>query len=304
MRILLTGANGFIGSALLPLLAAGPHELRALYRSRAPAVLPPGVEAMQGDLLQEGVCERACEGIDVIIHLAAQAHAGSSAAQQQRDTLECTRRLAEAACRAGVQRFLYISSSKAAYPAHSAYAAAKRAAEDLLLDLHASRQLRVVCLRPALVYGPGMRGNLATLLRLLRRRFLPLFPASSMPLGMIALQDCCTAIALALDHPELDGSTWDLHDGQHHALDDLVRQTREYLGLPPPLLRLPRICVQLAARLATVSAPLTGVAFGMGTYYALYKEPCALDERFSRATGFRAQHEFRSQLPALMESLA
>lgn len=304
LHILVTGAGGFIGSALLPLLLAAGHPVRALYHSTVPALLPAGVEPLQGDLLDPALCRQACRDIDCVIHLAGQAHVGSSEAEQQRSTLELTRLLAQAAAAAAVQRFVYISSAKARFPQHSPYAAAKRAAEELLLQLHAAGTLPVVCLRPALVYGPGMRGNLATLLRLLRRPFLPVFPGSALPMGLIAREDCCAAIVAALQPPALLGGVWELHDGEVHSLDSLVREVRGLLGLRAPALRLPRICVQLAAGLAGLSAAVTGTALGPGTYRALYAEPYSHDKRFSQCSGFRPQHSFRSRLPALMESIA
>lgn len=304
LRILLTGAGGFIGTALLPQLLAAGHTVRALYHRAVPTQLPGGVDAQQGDLLDAGLCRQLCQGMDLVLHLAGRAHVGGSEADQQRNTLDATRVLADAAVLAGVDRFVFVSSSKARFPAHSPYAAAKRAAEDLLLERHARGELQVLCLRPALVYGPGMRGNLATLLRLLRRPFLPLFPGSTVPLGMIAREDCCRAILCALQTEALAGGVWELHDGEAHTLDSIVHEVRSWLQLPPPRLRLPRFCVQLAAGLAGLSAPLTGSSIGPGTFRALYAEPCEQDERFARLTGFHPQHSFRSQLPALMESIA
>lgn len=304
MRILLTGAGGFLGSRLLPQLLARGHTVRALYRSTLPDPLPAGVEVVQGDLLDQALCHSLCQGIDAVIHLAAQAHVGSSAQEQRRSTFDAACTLGAAAAATQVQNFIYISSSKARFPTHSPYAAAKLAAEQHLLVLHASGALPVVCLRPALVYGPGMRGNLATLLRWLQRPQLPVFPASPQPMGMISREDCCTAIALALEHPALQGGTWELHDGQSYSLDALVHSTRAQLQLPPPRFVLPRFCVQWAARLSSFSAPLTGLALGMGTYRALYQEPYTFDTSFSKHTGYRPQHSFQSQLPTLMESLA
>ena len=304
LRILLTGASGFLGSALLPQLLDRGHTVRALYRSTLPDQVPPGVEALQGDLQDEALCHSLCQDIDAVIHLAAHAHVRSSAQDQRRNTFDATCTLAAAAAATQVQNFVYISSSKARFPTHSPYAAAKLAAEQHLLALHARGTLPVICLRPSLVFGPGMRGNLATLLRLLQRPYLPLFPAAAQPMGMIAREDCCAAIALALQHPALQGHTWELHDGQHYTLDALVRSTRAHLQLPPPDLALPRVCVKWAANLASLSAPLTGLALGMGTYRALYEEPYTFDTAFCEHTGYCPQQSFQSQLPTLMESLA
>lgn len=303
MRILVTGAGGFIGSALLPLLVQRGHAVRALYRSSMPAA-QEGIESMQGDLADAELCRRICQGMDAIIHLAGEAHVQSSREAHIRNTYEATIKLAECASQEGLQLFIYISSSKANYPSHSSYAAIKLATETRLLELHARGEIGVACLRPALVYGAGMKGNLATLLRWLQRPRLPVFPRSSMPLGMISREDCCKAIVAALECGKVAGRSWELHDGQAYTLESLVQAVRNYLALPLPLLTVPRSCMQLAAWLASLVAPLTGAALGLGTYRALYAEPYQRDDSFSELTGCHPQHTFYTQLPGLMESIA
>lgn len=315
MKILLTGAGGFIGSALLPLLVQRGHTVRALYRSRVATSgsdadgLPPGVEILQGDLADEVLCQQASAGIHTIIHLAGQAHVQCSQQTHLRNGYETACRLAKAAVRAGVQHFVFISSTKANFPSHSAYAALKLATENHLLDLHHRGELQVTCLRPALVYGPGMKGNLATLLRWLQRPQLPAFPASTTPLGMISRADCCRAIVAAVetaaaDEAALTGRPWELHDGQAYTLQALVRAVRSYQHLPQPLLPIPRVCIQWLAWLAGLSAPLTGSALGPGTYRTLYAEPYRRDDSFNHSTGFWPEQTFYNQLPVLMESMA
>jgi len=305
MNVLLTGAGGYIGSALLrawlPRLAELDIAPRALYRHRAPPAMP-GVEQVVGDLRDAATCERVCAGQDVILHLAGQAHVSGQGVDHERDTLGITLSLAEAAVHQGVGRFIFVSSSKAQFPRHSAYGRAKREAEERLLAMHAEGRLAVTCLRPALVYGPGMHGNLRTLLRVLQRRWLPAVPASSSPLGMLSLADCCRALTLALQTPALDGACWELNDGQQYNLDLLVREVRRRCALPAPVLRLPRFSVQWAAGLWGLVGP-AGSSFSSTTYRALYEEPYRLDDRFAVATGFQAEQSFQTALPALLKEL-
>lgn len=300
MRVLLTGAGGFIGAALLQHLRGGPHQVSAVYRSAVPRAGNNLERQQQGDLQDERFCAQVCAGQEVVIHLAGQAHVQGSQAEHTHNTFELTRKLAEAACVQQVSTFIYISSTKANYPAHSAYARTKRTCEEYLLGLHAQGRLNVVCLRPALVYGVGMRGNLATLLRLLQRKVLPVFPASACPLGMISLDDCCRAIVASIGQAALTGRCWELNDGQAYSLDTLVRQVRTRLGYGAPWLRLPRFSVELAARLAESSSPLTGSSIGMGTCRALYAEPYPLDDSFAASSGFTARRTFLTELPALL----
>src|SRR5690606_21508026 len=99
--------------------------------------------------------------VDVVIHLAGIAHVGASEADLRAVNLTATLNLARAARLAGAHRFIFISSSKARYPSHSAYGRLKMEAEAQLLAMHHPASFAVICLRPSLVYGPGMRGNLS-----------------------------------------------------------------------------------------------------------------------------------------------
>lgn len=301
MKVVLTGAGGYIGTALLKQMAETGHDIHACYRRLPPDLEYPELPVYEGDLRDPAHCRAVCRDADLVIHLAGQAHSSASRQELREQIEELTATLAQAAIDCGVRRFLYISSTRANFPAHSAYAASKRAAEAHLLTRHAEGRIEVAVLRPPLVYGPGMRGNLATLLKLLRRRRLPCFPASSVPMGMISRDDCCRAILAALDCPALDGQCWELNDGQAYTLDVLVRQIRAYLGYPIPMLQVPAIAVKLAAFLAQLSAPVTGTTLGLAAWRALYKEPYRPDNRFAETTGFNPRQTFAGQLHELLE---
>jgi UDP-glucose 4-epimerase len=299
MKLLLTGAGGFLGTAVLQRLEPLPLQVRALYRSSMPAPAFD-VEFMQGDLESVETCERACAGQNMVLHLAGQAHVQGSHINHHEHTFGITRNLAQAAIKQGVSTFIHISSTKANFPSHSQYAKAKSDSEDFLLAQHREGRLKVVCLRPALIYGPGMKGNLAILLKLLQWQVLPLFPSSSQPIGMISLADCSRAIVASLEQEALIGRCWELNDGQQYSLDLLVQQVRFHLEYSMPWLRLPRFPVKLAACSAQLGSWATGKQLGSGSFRALYEEPYKLDDEFARATGFKAQQTFHSELPALL----
>src|SRR5690606_483776 len=148
--------------------------------------------------------------MDAVVHAAGHAHVNASAEVLRVQNLDATLELAAAAKAQGLRKFVFLSSSKAAYPAHSAYARYKAEAEAGLRRLHVPGEFEVVCLRPALVYGKGVRGNLRSLLRVLARRHLPFFVKSSNPLGMVSVQDLCRAIVAALDAESLPDRVWEL----------------------------------------------------------------------------------------------
>jgi nucleoside-diphosphate-sugar epimerase len=305
--VLVTGAAGFIGRHVVPLLAAQGHTPRPLVSLRSmqepgfaqafAAAVPPN-EFHAGNLPDAELAARVCRDADVVIHMAGLAHVNADAAALRIANLDATLQLAEAARAQGVRRFIFVSSSKARYPAHSMYAGLKAEAEDALRKMH-SADFEVACVRPSLVYGRGMRGNLRSLLRVLSRRLLPVFPASTQPLGMISVEDVARALVHAVDAPALPDRVWELADGQRYTLDGIVRDVRAALGFAPPPLRLPRELFRVLAAVAGMS----GTSLSLGTYRALFAEPYDYDTAFNAHTGFAANDAFSARLPELLEDM-
>ncbi|HEY0962924.1 MAG TPA: NAD-dependent epimerase/dehydratase family protein [Pseudomonadales bacterium] len=306
-KVLVTGAAGFIGRHVVPLLAANGHTPRVLVSlrnmqqpgfARDFAAVVPSHEFHAGNLPDAELAERLCHGVDVVVHMAGVAHVNADAAALRTANLDATLELARAAKAQGVQRFIFASSSKARYPAHSLYAQLKADAEAALQELR-SADFDVVCVRPSLVYGRGMRGNLRSLLRVLSRRMLPAFPSSLQPLGMISVEDMARALLNAVEAETLPQQIWELSDGQVYTLDGIVRAVRNELQLSQPAVRLPRQLFRIAATLAG----LTGMSFSQGTYRALFEEPYVHDAAFSRHTGFVAHDTFFARLPDLLDDM-
>ncbi len=182
-RILLTGASGFVGRALVPaLLARGYHLRLPLRQGAAFPDLPAGSERVAIPDLETADWPSMMDGIDAVIHLAAIAHIGPSVPDDayERINHQASVALGRAASDAGhVQRFIFMSSIRAQtgvssdIPLHvglppqptDAYSRSKLAAEQ---DLAALPNLAVTSLRPVVIYGEGVKGNVATLLKLAR----------------------------------------------------------------------------------------------------------------------------------------
>jgi nucleoside-diphosphate-sugar epimerase len=270
MNVLVTGASGFVGSAVVERLHHDGVAVRAASRSPV-AQLAHGVRQVRvGDLTATTDWREALHGMDAIVHAAARVHvmhdtAADPLAEFRRVNVEGTVHLARAAADAGVRRLVFVSSIKVngegtepgrPYRAGDcpapvdAYGVSKREAEDELRLVASETGLEVVVVRPVLVYGPGVKGNFLSMMRWLHRG-VPL------PLGaiynrrsLVALDNLVDLIATALRHPAAANETFLVSDGDDLSTTELLRRTATALGTSARLLPIPAPLLTSAARLA------------------------------------------------------
>ena len=169
MHCLVTGGSGYLGRALIPALRSRQIGVRALAHSDAD--LPPVDDVVRADLAApDGTLP--VEGVDAVIHLAGIAHQRADAAAYRRVNIDGTVALAREALEAGVERFLFVSSVKAqgaspdsAEPSFPDYGSSKLLAEQALQALCADTPMRLIIVRPALVYDGELTGHLRWLQR-------------------------------------------------------------------------------------------------------------------------------------------
>ncbi len=279
MRILVTGATGFVGRAVVPLLEQRGHAVRAAVRTAGAAVPGSAATVVVEDIGPATGWSHALEGIDAVVHLAARVHvmrdtASDPLAAFRRVNTAGTRVLAEAAAAAGVRRFVYLSSVKALADEsrpepldeatepdpHSPYGISKLEAERALAEVATRSGLEVVVIRPPLVYGPGVGGNFRRLLQAVDRG-LPL------PLGtldnrrsLIYVGNLADAVLECLTHPRAAGGRFLVHDGRPMSTAELVRAIADAMGRPARLLPVPRAVLALGARLTGQQATFDRIA--------------------------------------------
>jgi nucleoside-diphosphate-sugar epimerase len=260
-RVLVTGASGFVGPHVVAALAAAGFRLRLAQRRAMP--VPDGVETVvTGDISVPIDWSVALAGIDHVVHLAGLAHAGPGLDETlyQRINTQATRELAEAAQRAGVSRFVYLSSLKALSGAFDgpalhdsdrpapddAYGRSKLAAEQALAKL----DLDWVSLRPVLVYGPGVKANMAALLRLARLPLpLPLGGLSA-PRSLVAVENLAAAVAFALTPACPARRSYLVADPEPISVAGIIAALRTGMGRKPGLIPVPASWLAFAATLA------------------------------------------------------
>jgi nucleoside-diphosphate-sugar epimerase len=255
--IALTGGTGFIGQYVLGALTARGYRLRALLRR--PTTLPMEcASAVVGDLARPQNMSAALAGVDAVIHSAALSATMSGVPEDDHRVLdtEATVRLARAAERAGVRRFIFLSAIRAQSGPTAdrvltedlepkptdAYGRSKLAAERGLAELAGDW----VALRLALVYGAGVKGNIAWLMRLARSPYpLPLGGLTSRR-SLLSLENLVAALECVLAAPEPLRRPLIVADPQALTIPEMIAAMRRGLGRRPHLIRVPDAVLKLA----------------------------------------------------------
>ncbi len=271
--LLVTGGTGFLGQALLQkLLASGRRPLIAAVRQKK-TNLPLEVRVEWVSELGSSTDWTAClEEVGVVIHCAARAHIMKEEStdpllEYRRVNVQGTLALAEQAAKAGVHRFVYISSIKvngertaSNTPFHAedipapedAYGISKFEAEQGLVALARNTDMEVVIIRPPLVYGPEVKGNFASMVRWLCKGMpLPLGAVHNKR-SLIALENLVDFIALCADperSPRAANEVFLISDGEDVSTTELLRKVANAYDVPPRLLPVPVIWIQALVRL-------------------------------------------------------
>ena len=255
-RVLVTGANGFIGTHLVKLLVERGYDVIAAVRSHDSRVSfgRASKTVAIGDI-EQARWDSLLAGVDLVVHLAARVHRGhpsgeNEAREYHRVNVLATQRLADAAARAGVKRLVFLSSVYAAVArGHTLYGRSKREAEACLADLAGSRRLRVTVLRPPLVYGPRVKANFLLLLKAVDKGLL-------LPLGSVKNRRSLVFVGNLTDAIERclreEGKReaferFFVADNEAISTPDLIRRLARHLERPARLVPFPARLIRLAA---------------------------------------------------------
>ncbi|WP_158889331.1 MULTISPECIES: NAD-dependent epimerase/dehydratase family protein [unclassified Pseudomonas] len=270
-KILVTGAGGFVGAALVRQLQAKGYPVVAAQRQPAAASVAGEVIPVIRELSADTDWSAPLAGVDTVIHLAARVHqlgeqpGGFSEARYDEVNRAATLKLARDAQAAGVRRFIFVSSIKVngdwtlpGKPFHAddlpaptdAYARSKAAAEQQLLALMAETGLEVVIVRPPLIYGPGVKANVARLLDTLARGVpLPLGGVRHNRRSLLALENLLDLLILCIAAPKAAGAILLVSDDEDLSTAELLESLAEGLGQNPRLIAVPSAWLEWGARL-------------------------------------------------------
>lgn len=263
MKVVISGANGFVGRAVArQLQASAEHHVMGLQRRAEELGFPSVVVPSLGD---EALLVKLLAGQEVVVHCAAAVHRRVASPQAMQEVnVELTLSLARAAIRAGCRRFVFVSSigvngslthdrpfteSDTPQP-NGPYAASKWAAEQALVALAAQTGLELVVVRPPLVYSWQAPGNFAALVHWIARgRPLPLARATTNRRSYVGIANLASFLALCAVHPLAAGQTFLVSDGEAISTAELVTTVAAALGREPRLWPVPLPWMQYLAQL-------------------------------------------------------
>ncbi len=269
MTVLLTGASGFVGKAVLKTAKQRSLKIRPVFRSMDSAQGNPEAVLVSG-LDGSTDWSQVLKSVDVVIHAAARTYilreeALDQLAEYRRVNVAGTLNLARQAAAAGVRRFVFISSIKvngeATTPGRpfsyddtpapeDAYGHSKAEAETELKEVAQEMEMEVTIIRPPLIYGPGVKGNFASMISWVRKGMpLPLGGLTQNRRSLVGIDNLVDLILVCVDHPKAANQTFLICDGEDMSTTELLKRIGNALSRPARLLWVPAASISFFAGL-------------------------------------------------------
>jgi len=265
-KLFITGATGFVGTLLVGQLACtvGLDQVTVLLRYQHSSC-----KTVIGDLQSGAIPSNSLNGIDIVYHLAGYAHdlqdAESIADLYQAVNVDATVQLASLAASSGVQRFVFVSSVKAGgsavagqcvteedqFEPESIYGCTKREAELKVLEIGRQSGMHVSIVRPSLVYGPGVKGNLALMQSGVKKGWFPPLPETGNRRSMIHVDDLVRALVFVAENEVANGQIYIATDGAPHSSRETYEAVCYSVGKTPCGWSVPKWVFDLAGMMSS-----------------------------------------------------
>ena len=257
MNSFVTGSTGFVGKKLI---CAINGRIRVLSRKKQ-----SDLETIICDFEKDDIPDDALDGVDIVFHLAGFAHDLRDATKiqklYQKVNVDATIRLAKLAVKSNVNRFIFVSSVKAGGGSNfgvcvsekdqgdpeGIYGKTKREAELKLLKIGKESDMHVSIIRPSLVYGPNVKGNLQLMLSGIKKGWFPPLPETGNKRSMIHVDDLVRAILLVADDDRANGEIFIATDGTPHSSRYIYNAMCSALDKSIPKWSVPKILFDMAS---------------------------------------------------------
>ena len=315
----MTGAGGFLGTALIPELVRTGFRVRAFLRgSSAIPSFHPEVEAVMGDLCDEHRVKEAMVDCDAVVHLAAKVHAmDGQGHEREYDVVNVkgTRHVLDAAVASGATRVVFVSSTKVfgeetqgcvdetcSPRPQTPYGWSKWKAEQLVSEYSKRGDVTAVSLRLPMVYGQTKKGNLFRMIEAIDVGYFPPLPPLPSFRSLLHVDNCVQAVRRCLQVPRFDRGAYIVADADPYSVTDLYDHIRVGLGKGLPGWRIPLWALKGGARCGDVLQAVTRRRAPLTTEHLMkligsaWYSPAAL----MRDVGYRPLYSFEKTVPALI----
>ena len=296
LNVLVTGATGFVGQHLIKRLKLDGYNIKVISRK-----LIPGVDTVICDFLEDDIPENALKGIDIVFHLAGYAHdlKSESGIEQtyQKINVNVTADLLSLSDKHNVKKFIFVSSVKAGgapikgncasekdqNSPDGIYGETKREAELRILETGRESSMHVSILRPALIYGPKVKGNLQLMMQGIKKGWFPPLPEIGNRRSMIHVDDIVRALLFLSNNKKSNGEVFIATDGRVYSSRNIYEIMCHVLDKNIPNWSVPRLLFNAIARLSS------------GFKYKIDKllgDECYSSKKL-QSLGFKAQKQLR-----------
>jgi len=267
--LLITGATGFVGRTLMECVLSQNYHVFAALRSEGVSIPDDAEKVVVSNFSSTTDWSRALKTVEIVIHAAARAHIMNDTeldplAEFRRVNTDATLNLASQAATAGVKRFVFLSSikvngeftrDKQQFTAEDnsipddPYALSKYEAEQGLLEIAKATNMEVVIIRPALVYGPGVKANFASMMKWVNKGVPLPFGAVHNQRSLVALDNLVNFIIHCIEHPKAANEIFLISDNEDVSTTELLQKVATALGKRPLLIPIPVRVMKFLAKL-------------------------------------------------------
>jgi len=320
MKVLVTGAGGFIGLHLVRGLLQKGYSVRAhVHEAKRHEVWPAGVEVMAGDVRDPQAMKAAAAECETVYHLAGKAHALTEVKDDEDAyrtiNTDGTRHVLEGAVAGGAKAFVLFSSVKAmgeggsrcldesfAGSPETPYGRSKREAERTALEIGRRAGLHVACLQLPLVYGPGNKGNLCRMIEAIDRGIFPPLPELGNRRSMVHVADVVQAAVRAAETPAANGQCYIVTDGQAYSTRELYERICRSLGKEIPAWHVPIWALKALGGLGDAIGRVLGkrFMFDSDALDKLIGSAWYSSGKISRDLGYKPARGFEDALPEMI----